>query len=390
MIKGYKYRIYPTESQKGLMSKHFGCNRFIYNYALSEKISSFEETGKSRTKYDIVKDIVSLKNKQPWLSEVSRQSLESSIKNVEEAFAKFFKEKAGFPKFKSKKRSRHSFTCRQDTKVDFAKSLVFVTKFREGIRCVFHRRFEGEIRTSVISMTPTGKYYISILVKSTSRAPDTIPIDENQAVGIDLGIKTFAVLSNGEEIQNPKFLRKSLLKLKREQRKMSRKVKGSNNRNKQRIKLSGTYEKVTNRRNDFLNKVTTKLVSEHNTICLEDLNVKGMLKNHKLAQALTDVSIGTFNRMIEYKAKERGVNIIRIGRFEPSSKMCTCGVVNKELKLSQRTWTCPECNVTHDRDLLASNNIKRFAFLKQNTAGIAGINACGDDAIVSPTKQEGI
>lgn len=390
MLKAYKYRIYPTERQKILIEKHFGCNRFIYNYALSEKIKSYEETGKSRTMFDIGKDLIPLKLEHPWLSEVSRQSLESSIKNVDNAFLKFFRENAGFPKFKSKKKARHSFCCRSNTKVDFGKGYVFITKFREGIKCVFHRPFKGEIRGSSVSKSPSNKYFISILVETGIEIHDSKPIDERQAVGIDLGIKTFAVLSSGEEIQNPKFLRKSLLKLKREQRRMSRRVKGSENKNKQRLKLCRTYEKVTNQRNDFLNKVTAKLVSEHETICLEDLNVKGMLKNHKLAKALSDVGLGTFNDMIKYKAKERGVNIIRIGRFEPSSKMCTCGVINKDLKLSQRTWTCPECNVTHDRDLLAANNIKRFAFLKHNTAGIAGINACGDGSLDSPVKQEGI
>lgn len=389
MFKAYKYRIYPTEDQKVLIEKHFGCCRWVYNYALSEKIRSYEETGQTRTRYEIQSDLPGLKKENEWLREVSANSLQVTLEHLEKSFKRFFKENNGFPKFKSKSNNK-SFTIPQQLKVDFLKGILYIPKFKEGIKCLFHRSFEGKIKTSTLSKTRSGKYFISILIEMNVRAPKSIPIDESQAIGIDLGIKTFAVLSNGDEIENPKFLRKALLKLKREQRSMTRKAKRSSNRNKQRIKLSRTYERVTNQRNDFLNKVTAKLVSDYSTICLENLDIKGMLKNHKLAQALSDVSIGTFNRMIEYKAKDRGVNIIRIGRFEPSSKMCTCGVINKELKLSQRTWTCPECNVTHDRDLLASNNIKRFAFLKHNTAGIAGINACGDESLDSPVKQEGI
>jgi putative transposase len=389
MLKTYKYRLYPTASQKVLMEKHFGACRYIYNYGLSEKIRSYQETGKGRSRFDIQSDLPTMKKEKEWLKEINAQSLQHSLESLDKAFTNFFKDKKGFPNFKSKGKNRKSFSCPQHTNVDFLKGIVSIRKFRDGIRCIFSRTFEGKIKTSTVTKTPTDKYFISILVETDVMEPELKPIDESQAIGIDLGIKTFAVLSNGEEIQNPKFLRKSLLKLKRDQRKMSRKVKGSNNRNKQRIKVARTYEKVTNKRNDFLNKLTTKLVSEHNTICLEDLNVKGMIKNHKLAQALSDVSIGTFNRMIEYKAKERGVNIIRIGRFEPSSKMCTCGTVNTKLKLSDRIWTCDNCNVTHDRDLLAANNIKRFAFLKNNTAGIAGINACGDESLDSPMKQEG-
>ena len=309
--------------------------------------------------------------------------------NLEKASGSFFKKNSGYPKFKSKSNNKKAYPIPQLTKINIEGSTISIPKFREGIRCNFHRLFKGKIKSSVVIKTPSGKYFISLLVETGIAEPKLNPIDESQAIGIDLGIKTFAVLSNGEEIENPKFLRKSLLKLKREQQRLSRKVKGSKNMVKQRVKLSRTYERVTNQRNDFLHKVTIRMVSQHTTICLEDLNINGMLKNHKLAQALTDVSIGTFNQMIEYKAKERGVNIIRIGRFEPSSKMCTCGVVNKELKLSQRTWTCPNCSTTHDRDLLAANNIKRFAFLKNNTAGIAGINACGDESLDSPMKQEG-
>ena len=195
--------------------------------------------------------------------------------------------------------------------------------------------------------------------------PKKKPIDENKAVGIDLGIKTFATLSNGKEIQNPKNLRKAMTRLKRLQRRLSRKVKGSNNREKARKVLACQYERVTNRRNDFLEKVTHQLVTTYDTICLETLSAKSMMKNHLLAQALSDIAIGRFNQLINQKAEWYGVNILRIGRFEPSSKMCSCGYVYKGLKLSQKVWTCPNCGRKNQRDLLAANNIKKFAFKKK-------------------------
>ena len=219
--------------------------------------------------------------------------------------------------------------------------------------------------------------------------PEKKPIDENKAVGIDLGIKTFATLSNGEEIPNPKNLKNAIAKLKRLQRRLSKKVKGSNNREKARKILACQYERVTNRRNDFLEKVTHQLVTTYDTICLETLSAKNMIKNHHLAQALSDIAIGRFNELIEQKAEWYGVNILRIGRFEQSSKMCSCGYVYKDLKLSQRVWTCPNCGRRNQRDLLAANNIKAFAFNKRyNTAGTAEINACGDMNPVRDSAQE--
>lgn len=190
------------------------------------------------------------------------------------------------------------------------------------------------------------------------------------------------------EIENPKYLKKSLKKLKKQQRKVSRKIKGSNNRKKEIKKLSLIYEKVTNKRNDFLHKTSYYLVTNFDTLCLETLKSGNMMKNHKLAQALSDISIAKFNGFIDYKSEWYGTNILRIGQFEPSSKMCSCGIINKELKLSQRVWTCKSCGTTHDRDVLAANNIKHFAFTKNNTAGTAEIHACGDMIDVSQSAQE--
>ena len=379
--KAYKYRIYPNKEQQELINKHIGCCRFVYNLCLEKKINAYKTSKKSLSMFELKKLLPVLKKEQEtsFLKEVNSQSLASAIINLDKAYKRFFKEKKVFPKFKSKRNARQSFQIVQNTYVDFDGKKVFIPKFREGIKCRSHRFFNGKIKTSTISRTATGKYYISILVQLNDDNPNKKPIDENKAVGIDLGIKTFATLSNGEEIPNPKNLKNALAKLKRLQRRLSKKAKGSNNREKARRVLACQYERVTNRRNDFLEKVTHQLATTYDTICLETLSARNMMKNHHLAQALSDIAIGRFNELINQKADWYGVNILRIGRFEPSSKMCSCGYVYRDLKLSQRVWTCPNCGRTNQRDLLAANNIKAFAFNKRhNTAGTAEINACGD------------
>ena len=379
--KAYKYRIYPNREQQELINKHIGCCRYVYNLCLEKKINAYKTSKKSLSSFELMKILPSLKKEQEtsFLKEVNSLSLQSSIRNLDSAYKRFFKEKKGFPKFKSKRNSRQSFQIVQNTHVDFDKKKIYIPKFKEGIKCRFHRFFDGKIKTSTISRTSTGKYYISILVELDEDNPKKKPIDENQAVGIDLGIKTFATLSNGEEIQNPKNLKNAMTRLKRLQRSLSRKVKGSNNRERARKVLACQYERVTNRRNDFLEKVTHQLVTTYDTICLETLSARNMMKNHHLAQALSDIAIGRFNERIEQKAEWYGTNILRIGRFEPSSKMCSCGYVYKDLKLSQRVWTCPSCGRRNQRDLLAAQNIKSFVFNKRhNTAGTAEIHACGD------------
>lgn len=362
MMKAYKYRIYPTETQKVLLAKHFGCTRYIYNWGLATKIEAYQTDQKSLSKFDLGKQLPVMKKQEEteWLGEVNSQSLQSSLDHLDRAYKRFFKLEKGFPKFKSKY-SKQSFSCPQQTKVDFDQGKVFIPKFREGIKCVFSRTFDGKIKTSTVSRTTTGKYYISILVETPDAVPSKPVPKTDQAVGIDLGIKTFATLSNGEVIENPKFLKKDLQRLKVLQRRASKKKKGSANRRKANLRVALLHEKIANRRLDFLHKVTTKLVRENQTICLEDLNVQGMLKNHKLAQSISDVSWSKFNELLKYKAEWYGVNIKRIGRFEPSSKMCPCGKIHKDLKLSDRVWTC-ECGKTLDRDLNAAENVKKFAF----------------------------
>lgn len=388
--RAYKYRLYPNEEQKVLIAKHLGSCRFIYNYALDKKVRAYQTDKTNLSRFDIQADLPNMKKSEEycWLKEVNSLSLQASLANLDSAYTKFFREHKGFPRFKSKKDSKQSFSMPQNTKVDFENGRVFIPKFKNGIKAKLHRSFEGIVKSSTISRTATDKYFISILVEVNEPDVPMKPICENKAVGIDLGIKTFAVLSDGTEIPNPKYLKQSLDKVKKLQRSLSHKTKGSKNRDKARRKLALVHEQVTNRRNDFLHKVTSYLVRNYDAICLEDLNVKGMVKNHHLAQALEDIAIGAFNTLLEYKAKERGVNILRIGRFEPSSKMCTCGYINHNLKLAMREWICPECGSIHDRDLLAANNIKRFAFRNINTVGATEIYACGDMSEVTHPAQE--
>ena len=377
MLKAYKYRIYPNKTQEVLLAKHFGCARYIYNYGLERKIKSYSETKKSISRFTIQADLPKLKKAErtKWLSEVNSLSLQAALLNLDMAFTRFFKEKKGFPKFKSKHDNRQSFSIPQNTTVDYDAKRVYLPKFKEGIKCRFSRKFDGKIKTSTVSRTPTGKYFISILVETEDAIPNKAPIDENKAVGVDLGIKTFATLSDGTEIQNPKYLNKALKKLKRLQRSVSRKKKGSNSRKKAVKLLARQYEKVTNKRKDFLHKTTKYLIDHYDTICLETLSASNMVKNHRLAQAIQDIGIYTFNSYMDYKAEWYGKNIIRIGRFEPSSKMCSCGHIHRGLKLSDRVWTCPACGSVNQRDLLAAQNIKKFAFKLNNTARTAEIYA---------------
>lgn len=380
--RAYRYRLYPNKQQEVLLAKHFGCCRFIYNYALDKKVKAYQKDKTNLSRFDIQADLPKMKKSEEyhWLSEVNSLSLQAALANLDSAFVKFFREKKGFPNFKSKKASKQSFSIPQNTRVKFDECRVYIPKFRKGIKARFHRKFEGLVKTSVITRTSTGKYYISILVEVNEVDAAPKPISENKAVGIDLGIKTFAVLSDGTEIQNHKYLKRSIKKVKRLQRSLSKKAKGSKNREKARLRLARAHERVCNQRNDFLQQETHRLVTNYDTICLETLSVRNMVKNRCLAQALEDIAINRFNTLLEYKAKKNGVNILRIGRFEPSSKMCTCGYINHNLTLSMRIWKCPVCGVVHDRDLLAANNIKRFALNKLNTAGTAEIKACGDMA----------
>lgn len=353
MYRAYKYRLYPSELQKELISKHIGSSRFVYNLALETKNMAYIGSKHNFSPFDLIKQLPELKKECEWLKEVNSQSLQQSIQNMDIAFKRFFKG-AGYPKFKSKHRGKQSFSVPQNVIVE--NNLLIIPKFKEGIKTSLHRSIKGIIKSATVSRTATGKFFVSILVDTNIEQPTKVPIKENTTIGIDLGIKSFLVTSDGEEINNPKYLRESLSKLKYVQRKYS---KNKGKRTKKRLAL--LHEKVVNKRKDFLHKTSIKLIRENQTIAIEDLAVSNMVKNHNLAQAISDVSWSTFVKMLEYKADWYGKNILRIGRFAPSSKACSCGVINKDLKLSDRNWTCKSCGATHDRDILAACNIKSFA-----------------------------
>jgi putative transposase len=367
MLKAYKYRIYPDKYQKELIKVHFGACRFVYNWALEQKIKTYEQSNKSISRFDLQRILVhEVKPVNIWLKKTNSQALLASLVNVESAFTKFFREKTGFPNFKSRKNPVQSFQLPQHYNVDFDSDIIRLPKIGE-IKAVLHRRFEGEMKTATISKSSTGKYFISILVDDGKELPDKQEISESSTIGIDVGIKDFAILSNGEKVENPKYLKNSLKRVKCLQKRISKKIKGSNNRNKARQQLSKIHEKISNQRNNFQHQLSSKLISENQAIALETLNVKGMVRNHCLAQSISDAGWSSFLTKLEYKAECLGKTILRIGRFEPSSKLCNvCGYHNSNLTLKDREWTCPDCKTLHDRDINAAINIKKFSLQDQN------------------------
>ena len=384
MFRAFTYRLYPNNSQKELINKHFGSVRFLYNLALETKTTAYIGNKVNLSRYDLQKQLVDLKKELPWLKEINSQSLQSALINLDEAYKKFFKG-AGFPKFK-KKSNGGSFAVPQNVTIE--NDLLVIPKFKDGIKIVLHRPIKGTIKSATVRVTPTGKYFVSILCETGEKVKPRAPITENTTIGIDLGIKDFAVTSEGEVVSNPKFLRNSIDRLKVLQRRSSKKKKGSNNRKKANKRVAILHEKIANQRKDFLHKVSTNLIRENQTICLENLGVSNMMKNHCLAQAISDVSWSEFNRMIEYKAEWYGVNILRIGRFAPSSKTCECGTINKDLKLSDRIWECKSCGLVNERDVLAARNIKKFALYKENSGQELSVEPVEMSTLVESMKQE--
>jgi len=375
MLKAYKYKIKPNTQQEELLQKFFGCARFIYNWGLNKKTSAFKEHGEKVSYVELARELTTLKQQEDyqWLKEAPNESLQQSLRCLDNAFTAFFRKKAKYPKFKSKKRTKESVKFIQSVHFDFENWQAKLPKLG-WIKLCMNKAFDQSTckqGTCTVSRDHCGTYWCVVTVDDPQpKVAKTKPLKET-AVGIDLGIKDYAILSDGTKFSNPKHLEQVQRKLARLQRDFARTNKGSKNHEKTRIKVAKCYRKIVNKRNDFLHKLSTYLVNNYDTVCLEDLNVKGMEQNHHLARAIQDVSWGEFVRQLEYKSEWNGKNVLFIGRFEPSSKLChKCGYINKDLKLSDREWICPVCGEHHDRDINAAINIREIAFDKQNLVGV--------------------
>ena len=347
----YKFRLNPTNEQKTLLNKHFGSVRWTFNYFLNQRKTEYLNNKKSLNYYDQAAELTQIKKTNTWLKEINSQTLQYSLKCLDMAYQGFFNKRTQFPKFKSRK-NKNSFTIPQNVRYDGTK--LIVPKFLDGIEMIMERKIKGTIKHCSISKTPTEKYFVSILTEQ-----EYTPVSKTGlSVGIDLGIKDFLVLSNGTKIKNHKFLKHYERDLKLNQKHLSRKTKGSNRYEKQRVKVARIHEKITNSRMDLIHKTTNDLIRNFDTIYLEDLNVKGMMKNHKLSKAISDVSWGKFIDTLEYKSVWNDKQVVHIDRFFPSSKTCSkCGWINNNLTLKDREWKCGKCGNIVDRDFNASINI---------------------------------
>lgn len=371
--KSYKFRIYPTKEQESLLSKHFGHCRFVFNMFLNERKEKYLNEKTSLNYYDNARTLTDLKKEEDfaWLKEVNSQSLQASIRNLDIAYKNFFNKQNKFPRFKSKY-NKQSFKIPQNVIVEEDK--LVIPKFKEGIKLNFHRQMKGKPLFATISKSTTGEYYVSITCEIKHK-----PFEKTgRSVGIDTGIKELAILSDGSSYENINSLKNRLKKLKYEQKQLSKKQKGSQSRNKQKRRLALVHEQIKNIRKDYLHKVSTEIVKNQDVISVENLAVKNIMKNHCLAQAMSDVSLGTFYTMLEYKSNWNDRQFIKIDRFFPSSKTCSsCGWIKQDLTLSIREWTCESCGEYHDRDINAAKNI-----LKQ------GINILSGSGIESYVKQK--
>ena len=366
-LKAYKFRIYPTEEQEIFFAKTFGCVRKVYNLMLNDRKKAYEEVKNDPSKKMTFPTPAKYKKEFPFLKEVDSLALANAQLHLDKAYKNFFRNKSvGFPRFKSKKNPVQSYTTNNQngTVALIDNKFIKVPKLKSLIRIKLHRQPKGMIKSATISRHASGKYYISLLCKEEiNELPKT-----NSAIGIDLGITDFAILSDGQKIDNNRFTSKMEKKLKREQRKLSKRAllaknKGiplseAKNYQKQKRKVARLHEKVMNQRTDFLNKLSTEIIKNHDIICIEDLNVKGMLRNHKLARSISDVSWSSFVAKLQYKADWYGREIIKVDTWFPSSQICSeCGHKDGKKSLDIREWTCPICHTHHDRDINASINI---------------------------------
>lgn len=366
---GYKYRIYPDKEQENLISRTLGSCRFVFNHFLIIRRDEWATNHKSVTYNQTSAMLTDLKRYEEysWLKEVDSMALQESLKNLDTAYQNFFKHQSRYPRFKSKHCHRQSYRTRnQSNGIRFVGGKLKLPKIGL-VKIKQHRTFEGRILNATVSRTASGKYFISLCVELGKET--LLKTNDGGEIGIDVGLKEFYTDSNGNIVANPRVLKKLSKKLAREQRRLSHKMPKSRNREKARIRVAKVYERITNIRKDFLHKLSTQLVRENQTIAVEDLQVKNMLKNHRLAKAISDVSWSEFFRQLEYKAKLYGSEVLKVPTFYPSSQTChVCGYQNAGIKdLSVREWTCPKCGTVHDRDINAARNILTKALADKAT-----------------------
>lgn len=368
MLKAVKIRLYPNKTQTEQFNKLLGCYRFVYNQCLARKINSYKENKISENlstlghfiHHELLKD-----NNFIWLREQNTKVLKQAVNDMLSAYKNFFTQHKGFPKFKSKRDNKQSCRfelgaiSRRNDYTTYKLSLANIknVKFRCNKKYAeYLQKYKSNIKQATLSKLHCGEYYLSILVDGDLTHKGLR--DTDNAVGIDLGIKDFVITSEGEVFDNLHFKKSQSNKIKRLQRQLSKKQKGSNNRNKARIRLAKAYKKINDKKQYYLHQISNTLINENQVICVEDLNVKGMLKNHKLAESIQEMNFGEFRRILEYKANWYNRKIVYVDRFYPSSKTCNhCGYINKQLKLSDRQWVCPQCGEPIDRDYNAALNI---------------------------------
>ena len=368
--KAYKFRIYPDSNQALLIVKTIGCSRFVFNYFLAERSSAYESQKKTLSYNDCSAMLTQLKKELTWLKEVDSTALQSSLRFLDDSFKRFFSRQNDYPRFKSRKNPVQSYTSKF-TNNNIAVEYSFLKLPKLGfVRYAKSREVDGRIISATVSRRPSGKFFVSILAETeVSELPKT-----GIACGVDVGLKAFAVLSDGSGHTNPRFFRSLEAKLAKEQRILSRRVKYSSNWYKQKLKVARVHEKIANARADYLHKLSTDIVKNHDIIGMEDLQVSDMLKNKRLSKAISEVSWSQFKKLLEYKAVWYGKKVITVSKTFASSQLCSaCNYQNKAVKnLSVRTWTCPSCNAVHDRDINASINLRNEA-IRLLTAGTAGL-----------------
>ena len=373
MITATRIRIYPDEKQAEKLAKAFGCARWYWNDSLHKTQKVYQETGKGLGQYALNARLPDLKKEYVWLAETHSQVLQSVSLNLSRAFVNFFERRAKYPNFKSK-RGKQTIQYPQGVKLVEGRKL-YLPKIGH-VKAVVHREITGTIKTVTISKTPTGKYFASILTENGLDAP--VISFGGKILGVDMGLTHLAITSDGSKFDNPKHVAKAQKNLRRKQKKLSRKVKGSNSRNKARILVAKVHEKVANARKDYLHKLSRRLVDENQVIAVEDLHVKGMMRNHCLAKSIGDAGWGAFTTMLKYKTEQAGKGYIEVNRFFPSSKACSCCLhIQPSMPLQTRSWRCDKCGALHDRDINAAKNIRNEA-QRMIAAGIAGTASRGN------------